>query len=248
VLSKRVRNRPLSSNAAFGEQHWTMLAGFLHGSSQGKMLCEGPLYRQGGLFKEWQKRYCELTEDALVCHLAKGEQILLVLMVCIRSMKNVHNAGGARMSQFSLTTTTQYMDSSLRPFCFILTDVSSGDCVTYACDSSADKDNWKENIVTRLTFISKSQNRLARMNFNKEESEQIRNDYLQRAIIYVKIIRATNLTAKDLSGTSDPFVEVTIGQSKEKTVTRKKTLNPEWGMVFKFDWDEKDRFAKIDVW
>jgi hypothetical protein len=57
-----------------------MLSGFLHGpaASQGKVLYEGPLYRQGGLFKEWQKRHCELTEDALVCYLTKGNADLVV--------------------------------------------------------------------------------------------------------------------------------------------------------------------------
>jgi hypothetical protein len=152
------------------------------------------------------------------------------------------------MSQFSLSSSTQYLDSTLRHFCFTLADVSSGDSVSYACDTSAAKDHWKENIVTQLSVIAKTQNRQTRMRLNKQESAQIRNDYLSRAIIYVKIIQARNLAAKDSNGLSDPFVEVTIGQSKEKTITRKKTLAPVWGMVFKFDWDAKDRFAKIDVW
>jgi Ca2+-dependent lipid-binding protein len=205
-----------------------MLSNFLSGPvSQGKVLLDGCLLRQGGLFKDWSKRFCELTEDTLICYSSKG---------------------GTRLSHFSLSLTTQYLDSNQRHFCFSLTDQATGDSVYYACDTSAAKEHWKECIVTQLSVIQKSHNRKARMNFDKKESEQIRNDYLLRPMIYIKIIQARNLTAKDIGGLSDPFVEVTVGQSKEKTITRKKTLNPEWGMVFKFDWSSKDRYAKIDVW
>jgi hypothetical protein len=57
-----------------------MLSGFLHGpaASLGMVVYVGPLYRLGGLFKVGQTRHCELTEDALVCYLTKGNADLVV--------------------------------------------------------------------------------------------------------------------------------------------------------------------------
>lgn len=100
------------------------------------------------------------------------------------------------------------MDSNLRHFCFSLTDQGTGDSVFYSADNSVTKDHWKEFIVTQLSVIHKTQNRKARINFDKEESAQIRNNYLARPVIYFKIIQARDLTAKDINGMSDPFVEV----------------------------------------
>eukprot|EP01088_Endostelium_zonatum_P010922 TRINITY_DN2461_c0_g1_i2.p1 TRINITY_DN2461_c0_g1~~TRINITY_DN2461_c0_g1_i2.p1 ORF type:complete len:334 (-),score=87.77 TRINITY_DN2461_c0_g1_i2:135-1088(-) len=73
----------------------------------------------------------------------------------------------------------------------------------------------------------------------------------------VKVLRAIDLAAKDLSGTSDPYVTIEIGNQKHKTSTIKKNLNPTWNQTFVFhvaptdtvriqvwDWD---RFGKDDV-
>ena len=111
------------------------------------------------------------------------------------------------------------------------------------------KEAWKEQIVTQLTLIHKSHMRkFKESKFTSVDTDAIRNRYHARPALYVKIIRARDLISKDIGGTSDPYVEITVGASKEKTTTRKKTLNPEWGMVFKFDWDFKDRYVKIEVW
>ena len=73
-------------------------------------------------------------------------------------------------------------------------------------------------------------------------------------ILRVKVLKGRNLAAKDKSGTSDPFLIVTLGDTKEATSVERKTLNPEWNQTFEFPvvsgdsalleavcWD-KDRF------
>ncbi|KAL8933464.1 MAG: hypothetical protein Q9211_005771 [Gyalolechia sp. 1 TL-2023] len=46
------------------------------------------------------------------------------------------------------------------------------------------------------------------------------------------VLRARNLAAKDRSGTSDPFLVVTLGDAKESTPIISKSLNPEWNVSF----------------
>ncbi|KAJ4514686.1 phosphatidylserine decarboxylase [Exophiala dermatitidis] len=73
-------------------------------------------------------------------------------------------------------------------------------------------------------------------------------------ILKVYVIKARNLAAKDKSGTSDPYLVVTLGNSKQSTPSIPKTLNPEWKICFDMPltgvpllecicWD-KDRFGK----
>ncbi|TDZ14371.1 Phosphatidylserine decarboxylase proenzyme 3 [Colletotrichum sidae] len=72
----------------------------------------------------------------------------------------------------------------------------------------------------------------------------------------VVIMKARNLAAKDRSGTSDPFLVLTLGDSKVTTHEVPKTLNPEWNVIEELPvnttqsllldvicWD-KDRFGK----
>ena len=72
----------------------------------------------------------------------------------------------------------------------------------------------------------------------------------------VQVLKARNLAAKDKSGFSDPFLVLTLGESKEATSVVSKSLNPEWNQTFEFVinspdsalleavcWD-KDRFKK----
>ncbi|KAI5462682.1 phosphatidylserine decarboxylase-domain-containing protein [Mariannaea sp. PMI_226] len=72
----------------------------------------------------------------------------------------------------------------------------------------------------------------------------------------VDIIKARNLAAKDRSGTSDPFLVLSLGDARITTHTEPKTLNPEWNVseVIRITsvqnlvldvicWD-KDRFGK----
>ncbi|KAF6839056.1 phosphatidylserine decarboxylase [Colletotrichum plurivorum] len=72
----------------------------------------------------------------------------------------------------------------------------------------------------------------------------------------VVIMKARNLAAKDRSGTSDPFLVLTMGDAKVTTHEVPKTLNPEWNVIEELPvsstqslildvicWD-KDRFGK----
>ena len=51
----------------------------------------------------------------------------------------------------------------------------------------------------------------------------------------VTIVSARDLDAKDIGGTSDPFVTVTIGSVTHKTDVVKKTVNPTWNVTLNFD-------------
>ncbi|OQV10084.1 hypothetical protein CLAIMM_14130 isoform 2 [Cladophialophora immunda] len=73
-------------------------------------------------------------------------------------------------------------------------------------------------------------------------------------ILKVYVIKARNLAPKDRSGTSDPYLVVTLGNAKQSTPSIAKTLNPEWKICFDMPltgvpllecmcWD-KDRFGK----
>ncbi|OAQ75427.1 phosphatidylserine decarboxylase [Purpureocillium lilacinum] len=72
----------------------------------------------------------------------------------------------------------------------------------------------------------------------------------------VVIMKARNLAAKDRSGTSDPYLVVTLGDSRIETHAVPKTLNPDWNVIEELPvtsvqslvldvicWD-KDRFGK----
>ena len=54
----------------------------------------------------------------------------------------------------------------------------------------------------------------------------------------VKIMKAEELAAKDLSGTSDPYVKICLLPDKKHTLTtniKRKNLNPRWNEVFAFE-------------
>ncbi|CAG8976671.1 hypothetical protein HYALB_00012063 [Hymenoscyphus albidus] len=75
-------------------------------------------------------------------------------------------------------------------------------------------------------------------------------------VLKVVALRARDLAAKDKSGTSDPYLVLTLGDVKNATQPVQKTLNPEWNVIVQFPvtsinsllldcvcWD-KDRFGK----
>jgi phosphatidylserine decarboxylase len=75
-------------------------------------------------------------------------------------------------------------------------------------------------------------------------------------VLRVQVQKARSLAPKDKSGTSDPYLVLTLGEAKEATSVVSKTLNPEWNQTFEFPvttadsallevicWD-KDRFKK----
>jgi len=54
----------------------------------------------------------------------------------------------------------------------------------------------------------------------------------------VKIIKAEGLAAMDLSGTSDPYVKISLLPDKKHTLStniKRKNLNPRWNEVFAFE-------------
>ncbi|CAK7273859.1 phosphatidylserine decarboxylase [Sporothrix epigloea] len=74
--------------------------------------------------------------------------------------------------------------------------------------------------------------------------------------LHVVIIKARNLAAKDRSGTSDPYLVLSLGDAKHITHSVPKSLNPEWNEICQLPingvpslildiccWD-KDRFGK----
>ncbi|CAK7234025.1 phosphatidylserine decarboxylase [Sporothrix bragantina] len=74
--------------------------------------------------------------------------------------------------------------------------------------------------------------------------------------LHVVIMKARNLAAKDRSGTSDPYLVLSLGDAKHATHSVPKTLNPEWNEICQLPingvpslildvccWD-KDRFGK----
>ncbi|RYG94494.1 hypothetical protein EON65_57425 [archaeon] len=129
---------------------------------------------------------------------------------------------------FALDAQTVCEDNSTRPFCFTLTKASGEKCFLAAENISA-KETWMETIQANLSLL-----RLIGRKVRTDDHNRALNEYISRPILYIKVIRAKNLLAKDSNNHSDPYVKITVGSSTVKTTTRKKDLNPEWGMVFSF--------------
>lgn len=75
-------------------------------------------------------------------------------------------------------------------------------------------------------------------------------------VVRVHVLKGRNLAPKDKSGTSDPYLVIAMGETKQATSVVSKTLDPEWNQTFDFPvtspesalveatcWD-KDRFKK----
>ncbi|KAF2646239.1 hypothetical protein P280DRAFT_464476 [Massarina eburnea CBS 473.64] len=75
-------------------------------------------------------------------------------------------------------------------------------------------------------------------------------------VLRATVIKGRNLAAKDRNGTSDPYLTLTLGDSRQATPSINKTLNPEWNTTLELPitgdqtllleaccWD-KDRFGK----
>ncbi|KAL0906131.1 hypothetical protein M5K25_024598 [Dendrobium thyrsiflorum] len=68
----------------------------------------------------------------------------------------------------------------------------------------------------------------------------------QMQYLYVRVVKAKDLPAKDITGSLDPYVEVKLGNYKGTTRHFEKKTNPEWNQVFAFS---KDRIqaSNLDV-
>eukprot|EP01018_Ginkgo_biloba_P031824 Gb_30312 [translate_table: standard] len=56
----------------------------------------------------------------------------------------------------------------------------------------------------------------------------------QMKYLYVRVVKAKDLPAKDITGSCDPYVEVKLGNYKGTTKHFEKKTNPEWNQVFAF--------------
>ncbi|KAI7744813.1 hypothetical protein M8C21_020953 [Ambrosia artemisiifolia] len=56
----------------------------------------------------------------------------------------------------------------------------------------------------------------------------------QMQYLYVRVVKARDLPAKDVTGSCDPYVEVRLGNYKGTTRHFEKKSNPEWNQVFAF--------------
>ena len=61
--------------------------------------------------------------------------------------------------------------------------------------------------------------------------------------LYVRVVKARELPAMDVTGSLDPFVEVRIGNYKGITKNLDKNQNPEWNQVFAFSNDRMQASA-----
>ncbi|KAL1220912.1 FT-interacting protein 4 [Cardamine amara subsp. amara] len=59
----------------------------------------------------------------------------------------------------------------------------------------------------------------------------------QMQYLYVRVVKAKDLPAKDLTGSCDPYVEVKLGNYRGTTRHFEKKSNPEWNQVFAFSKD-----------
>ncbi|PKA64560.1 C2 and GRAM domain-containing protein [Apostasia shenzhenica] len=59
----------------------------------------------------------------------------------------------------------------------------------------------------------------------------------QMQYLYVRVVKARDLPAKDVAGSIDPYVEVRLGNYKGTTRHFEKKTNPEWNQVFAFSKD-----------
>lgn len=72
-------------------------------------------------------------------------------------------------------------------------------------------------------------------------SERITSTYdlvEQMHYLYVRVVKARDLPPNQLTGSSDPYVEVKLGNYKGKTQHFTKRSNPEWKQVFAFSKDK----------
>ncbi|XP_061361389.1 FT-interacting protein 3-like [Gastrolobium bilobum] len=59
----------------------------------------------------------------------------------------------------------------------------------------------------------------------------------QMQYLYVRVVKAKDLPAKDITGSLDPYVEVKLGNYKGLTKHFEKKSNPEWNQVYAFSKD-----------
>eukprot|EP01117_Protostelium_nocturnum_P007206 TRINITY_DN2579_c0_g3_i1.p1 TRINITY_DN2579_c0_g3~~TRINITY_DN2579_c0_g3_i1.p1 ORF type:complete len:1547 (-),score=508.88 TRINITY_DN2579_c0_g3_i1:59-4699(-) len=66
--------------------------------------------------------------------------------------------------------------------------------------------------------------------------------------LFLKVVEAENLAAKDMNGFSDPYVIMTINTQRAKTKTKKKTLSPVWNENFEFSIPSPNDSLQIEIY
>ena len=184
----------------------------------------GVLYVKGFLSR-WRRLTVELKNHTLIISIIRN---------------------GVLKRTFKLTPQTICEDSNIRHFCFCLTNEEE-EKIYFSADNIASKEAWIDSIQSSLSLLRINHRKLKGKEKRKLHVNEV-NQYINRPIIYVKIIRGRNLAANDGAALSDPYVKITLGGSSVRTITRKKDQNPDWGMVFPFDWDSTMRYIHIEVW
>jgi Ran GTPase-activating protein (RanGAP) involved in mRNA processing and transport len=88
-------------------------------------------------------------------------------------------------------------------------------------------ERWGEEVQKEVQREAK---KLARGNVGEDEDEHEK----ERGSLRVEVLQARGIVAMDSGGTSDPFVEVSVGKTLKVTRVVKKTLKPKWEQDFTF--------------
>ena len=66
--------------------------------------------------------------------------------------------------------------------------------------------------------------------------------------LYLMVVEAHDLTGKDFSGLSDPYVKLRIGTQEKRTEIMFQTLGPHWFEKFRLDVSgPEDAFLRVEV-
>ncbi|XP_070503284.1 synaptotagmin-7 isoform X2 [Chironomus tepperi] len=111
---------------------------------------------------------------------------------------------------------------------------SGGDDSRAVAALNKDKDNATNRSVSMVDMYidnSEPSENVGQIHFSLEYD-------FQNTTLILKVIQGKELPAKDLSGTSDPYVRVTLLPDKKhrlETKIKRRTLNPRWNETFYFE-------------
>ncbi|EGG20190.1 pleckstrin domain-containing protein [Cavenderia fasciculata] len=114
------------------------------------------------------------------------------------------------------------------PGSFLLQTPTSGKYL-FVAQSAANADQWMAALKDAISFCAKSK-------------------LCVSGQLSCTIVKGRSLTAKDLTGTSDPFAIAKIEGQQSKTQTIYKTLNPSWNESFVFYISKNQGYFYILVW
>ncbi|KAK7160158.1 hypothetical protein R3I93_007961 [Phoxinus phoxinus] len=154
--------------------------------------------------------------------LQDAQENLLVEVCCKRGRKSeecwgVLDIDLTRLPASQRQTYTHSLDQSNGRLVFLVT--------LTPCSGASISDIQTAPLDDPKTF-ERMQEQYRPMNFLRDLKDV---GYLQ-----IKLVKATDLPSTDLSGKSDPFCTVELGNSKLQTHTIPKTLNPEWRTALTF--------------